>query len=113
MYLDLDTNLNGNIDRHEIDESFRTYDSNNNGRISRTEYTNFVTSHEPTLLDLSHALYDVYDVDSDDQLDHHDFDNFYSLMDGNADGVVSHFEFSRYWTILLTNLAHLHSQKKK
>ncbi|XP_055860713.1 uncharacterized protein LOC106062862 [Biomphalaria glabrata] len=107
MFLDIDKDINGIIDRNEIDLSFRHFDTNNNGRISRLEYTAYVTTNEPTLSPVAHALYDVYDVDNDDQLDHHDFDNFFALMDSDGDHRVTHFEFVRYWTILLADLEHL------
>ncbi|CAL1543419.1 unnamed protein product, partial [Lymnaea stagnalis] len=71
------------------------YDEDRNGRVSRHEYTDYIDLHTPALHSISHALYDVYDVDSDHQLDHHDFENFFSLMDGNDNGVVSHEEFVR------------------
>ncbi|CAL1543423.1 unnamed protein product [Lymnaea stagnalis] len=111
MFLNTDVDVNGNIDRNEIDLSFRQYDVNHNNRVSRQEYTSYVDAHQPSLHVLSHALYDIYDVDSDDQLDHHDFDNFFALLDGDANGLVSHFEFVRYWSILFTDLEHLHTKK--
>ncbi|KAH9500028.1 hypothetical protein Btru_076188, partial [Bulinus truncatus] len=110
MFLDLDKDVSGYIDRNEIDSSFRRYDVNDNGRVSRSEYTTYINTNEPTLYDLSHALYDIYDVDSDDQLDLHDYENFFGLIDGDGNGQVSHYEFVRYWTILFTDLEHLHAQ---
>ncbi|XP_059162570.1 uncharacterized protein LOC131945953 isoform X2 [Physella acuta] len=104
MFIEGDKNHDGFIDRQELDAIYRGYDANNNGRISRQEYTQYIQAHAPNLYQVSHALYDIYDVDNDDQLDHHDFDNFYALMDGNGDGTVSHFEYVRYWTILLEDL---------
>ncbi|XP_059162576.1 uncharacterized protein LOC131945959 [Physella acuta] len=109
LFLNYDDNRNGEVSRQEIDLAFRFYDTNNNGRISRLEYTNYIDNHNPALHPLSHALYDIYDVDSDDQLDHHDFDNFFALMDSDDNQIVSHYEFVRYWTILLEELEHLHA----
>ncbi|CAL1543424.1 unnamed protein product [Lymnaea stagnalis] len=111
MFLNVDKNIDGNIDRPELDRSFDQYDSNHNGRISRLEYTSYVDAQLPQLHALSHGLYDLYDVDNDDQLDHHDYDNFYQLMDGDGNGLVSHFEYVRYWSILFTDLEHLHTKK--
>ncbi|XP_059162565.1 uncharacterized protein LOC131945947 isoform X3 [Physella acuta] len=113
LFLNIDTNQNGEITLQEIDASFRGYDANHNGRVSRQEYTSYVDAHQPELHPLSHALYDIYDVDSDDQLDLHDFENFHKLMDGDGSGIVSHFEFVRYWSILFTDLEHLHAPNKK
>ncbi|CAL1543420.1 unnamed protein product [Lymnaea stagnalis] len=107
LFLNIDLDVSGDIDRPELDLNFKTYDTNNNGRVSRQEYTNYVNSHTPSLVPLHDAFYDIYDVDGDHQLDHHDFDNFFSLMDSTSDGIVSYFEFVRYWTILLETLEHL------
>uniref|UniRef100_A0A2C9KN49 EF-hand domain-containing protein n=1 Tax=Biomphalaria glabrata TaxID=6526 RepID=A0A2C9KN49_BIOGL len=108
MFLQTDTDLSGDIDRPELDASFRDYDTDRNGRVSRTEYMTYLSQHTPSLAALHDALFDIYDVDNDHILDHHDYDNFFGLMDGNGDGFVSHFEYVRYWTILLQDLEHLH-----
>ncbi|CAL1543421.1 unnamed protein product [Lymnaea stagnalis] len=112
MFLDVDTNVDGQITKQEIDASFRIYDTNHNNRVSRQEYINHIDANTPSLHPLSQALYDIYDVDSDDQLDQHDFENLLALMDGDASGSVSHFEFVRYWSILFTDLEHLHTKRR-
>ncbi|KAI8783362.1 hypothetical protein BgiMline_023541 [Biomphalaria glabrata] len=109
MFIAIDKDLNGQVDRHEIDLNFLDFDGDRNGRVSRTEYMNYVMLHEPQLNLLHDSLFDLYDVDNDHILDKHDYDNFYALMDGDGNGLVSHFEYVRYWTILLTDLEHLHN----
>ncbi|KAI8783361.1 uncharacterized protein LOC106079444 [Biomphalaria glabrata] len=109
MFILVDKDLNGQVDRNEIDLNFQQYDADHNGRVSRVEYINYVNQHEPTLNLFHDALFDIYDVDGDHILYHNDYDNFYALMDGDGNGIVSHFEFVRYWTILLETLEHLHN----
>lgn len=54
------------------------------GRVSRHEYTEYVTLSTPSLHEFSHALYDDYDVSGDHHLDKHDYDMYYAKLD--ADG---------------------------
>ncbi|XP_059151935.1 calcium-binding protein 1-like [Physella acuta] len=104
MFKEMDIGGNGVFERYELDIVFREYDSNNDGRVTRHEYTLYIDTHNPELHKISHQLYDIYDVDGDHHLDMHDYDNFYTLMEGDGDGVVSQDEFVRYWTVLLQNL---------
>ncbi|KAH9500032.1 hypothetical protein Btru_076212 [Bulinus truncatus] len=112
LFLETDYNKDGQIDRSEIDTNFRDYDTNGDGRISRHEYITYVEGHttDQALINISHSLYDVYDVDGDHHLDKHDLDNFYSLLDGNANGIVSQEEFVRYWRVLLQDLVNQHGR---
>ncbi|XP_059162791.1 uncharacterized protein LOC131946158 [Physella acuta] len=108
LFRQTDTNMDHNVDKAELHASFMGYDTDGDGRITRHEYTSYVDTHVPALSPLSHALYDIYDVDGDHHLDEHDFVNFFSLIDGNGNGIVSEAEFIRYWEILFTDLEHLH-----
>ncbi|BFZ04055.1 hypothetical protein BsWGS_07094 [Bradybaena similaris] len=108
-----DSNQDGILKLEEIDNNFRGYDTDGDGRISRYEYTSYVDQHSPALHAFSHGLYDIYDVDKDDQLDLHDFENFFRLMDSDDNGVVVLQEYVRYWTILLESLEHLHGGGRK
>ncbi|XP_012943867.1 uncharacterized protein LOC101845039 [Aplysia californica] len=108
MFISTDSNMDGVLSRDELDATFKGYDTNGDGRVSRHEYTSFVDLHSPTLHSLSHALYDIYDVDGDHHLDKHDYDNFYALIDGDGDGTVEEIEFIKYWSVLFVNLEHLH-----
>ncbi|KAH9500031.1 hypothetical protein Btru_076210 [Bulinus truncatus] len=113
LFLEADFNKDGSIDRSEIDQSFHGQDANNDGRISRHEFVTYTTGHtdDQLLIDIANSLYDIYDVDGDHHLDKHDLDNFYSLLDGNANNIVSEEEFVRYWAIVLSNVAHQHGRK--
>ncbi|XP_059145924.1 uncharacterized protein LOC131933138 [Physella acuta] len=108
MFHDVDVNNDHIVDINEVHLSFQKYDTNHDGRITRHEYTTYVASHTPELLDVAHSIYDVYDVDGDHHLDQHDFDNFYGLMDGDGSGTVSEFEFVRYWIILFHDIDQIH-----
>jgi len=110
MFIGTDANKDGVLSRSELDATFKDYDTNGDGRVSRQEYTSYTDLHSPTLHDLSHALYDIYDVDGDHHLDKHDFDNLYALIDGDADGIVEEIEFIKYWSVLFVNLEHIHGQ---
>merc|ERR1711874_763840 len=110
MFIGSDGNQDGQLARDELDHTFKDYDTNGDGRVSRHEYTGYVDLHSPNLHDLSHALYDIYDVDGDHHLDKHDFDNLYALIDGDADGIVEEIEFIKYWSVLFVNLEHIHGQ---
>ena len=103
-----DANKDGILTLSEIDSNFKTYDRDNDGRITRYEYTSHVDQTSPNLHAFSHALYDLYDVDNDDYLDLHDYESFHGLMDGNGDGILVVTEYVRYWEILLEDLEHLH-----
>ncbi|KAI8783363.1 serine/threonine-protein kinase fhkB [Biomphalaria glabrata] len=113
LFLESDVNKDGIIDRPEIDATFHGQDANNDGRISRHEFVTFTTSHtdDQLLINIANSLYDRYDVDGDHHLDKHDFDNFYTLLDGNANGIVTEEEFVRYWSVLLSDIAHQHGRK--
>ena len=66
------------------------------GRVSRHEYTNYVTATTPELHDFSHALYDDYDVTGDHHLDHVDYDQYYAKLDANGEYFINyHTAFHR------------------
>ena len=51
------------------------------GRESRQEYTSYICDHNPALYQLSHYLYDEYDVNGDHHLELVDYEGFHALMD--------------------------------
>ncbi|KAH9500029.1 hypothetical protein Btru_076203 [Bulinus truncatus] len=57
MFLSIDRDLSGDIDRNEVDASFRQYDADHNGRISHTEFNNYIDQHFPSFYSLHDALF--------------------------------------------------------
>ncbi|ESO92786.1 hypothetical protein LOTGIDRAFT_232909 [Lottia gigantea] len=103
-----DANQDGIYERAEIDYTFMIYDTNpNDGRVSHAEYTQYINNTSPSLHALSLELYNVYDVDNDNLLEKHDYDNFFKLMDYDDNNEVSEHEFVHYWTIMFESLGHL------
>ncbi|XP_052674733.1 uncharacterized protein LOC128156586 [Crassostrea angulata] len=84
------------------------YDLNNDGTITRHEYTTFLSAQTPELLSYAHALYDIYDADGDHHLGMQDLDKLYAKMDIDGDGTVSKTDFYNFWNQILHDLAHLH-----
>ncbi|XP_046560733.1 uncharacterized protein LOC124269749 [Haliotis rubra] len=103
---DIDKDLQ--ISSQEIEYSFRHYDSNFDGVISREEYTTYATHADPAMFVLTHALYDIFDSDKNGVLTEYDFIELFKLWDANENGVVSQQEFIHWWTVTLTSLDHLH-----
>ncbi|XP_062596781.1 uncharacterized protein LOC134258267 [Saccostrea cucullata] len=93
----INTNNDGVFSRQELDKEFVKYDINGDGRVSRHEYTEYVTINTPSLRQFSHALYDDYDVSGDHHLDKHDYDMYYAKVDADGDGSVTEDEFFNYW----------------
>ncbi|KAL3871812.1 hypothetical protein ACJMK2_039784 [Sinanodonta woodiana] len=108
MFVNNDLNHDGYFTLDEVHLTFALCDSNHDGRVSRHEYMSYVDLHTPTLHDLSHALYDDYDVDHDNHLDEHDFQNFFNLMDTDKDHRVSALEWEQYWVNQFIKYEHLH-----
>merc|ERR1711915_453217 len=106
MFLESDVNGDGKMTQDEINEVFKGYDTNKDGRVSRHEYTSFTDQHTPSLHALSHALYDIYDVDNDHHLDKHDFENFFQLIDADGNDIIDEGEFIQYWTKIFIDLEH-------
>merc|ERR1712043_69364 len=103
-----DLDGDGVFSRTELDQVFVKYDADNDGRVSRHEYTTYLMADAPTLEQFAHALYDDYDVIADHHLDHRDFDAYYAKLDANQDGQVTYDEFVPYWTDLFIKNEHLH-----
>ncbi|XP_046582669.1 uncharacterized protein LOC124290031 [Haliotis rubra] len=103
---DLDKDLTFTIG--ELQYSYDAYDADNDGVVSRTEYTTFTAHLNPEMFALTHALYDIYDSDKDDVLTLYDFNALYKLMDTNENGRVSEKEYIHWWTVTLEALDHLH-----
>ncbi|KAH9493182.1 hypothetical protein Btru_022019 [Bulinus truncatus] len=94
----LDYNLDGLLYRPEIDQFFRTYDANHDGRITEAEYRKAVDenfAHDQDLNSLYHNLFGVLDTDKDNAIEHSDLDVVFNRADGNKNGVVTRAEFQR------------------
>ncbi|XP_011442112.1 calcium-binding protein LPS1-beta isoform X2 [Magallana gigas] len=103
-----DFNHDGIFSRDELEQEFKKYDADGDGRVSRHEYTTYVTTTTPELHDFAHALYDDYDVTGDHHLDHVDYDQYYAKLDADVDGSVTRAEFVDYWVKLFQATEHLH-----
>lgn len=69
------------------------------GRVSRHEYTTYVTTTTPELHDFAHALYDDYDVTGDHHLDHVDYDQYYAKLDADGRFITRHMFFKFRTTV--------------
>ncbi|XP_059162550.1 calcium-binding protein NCSA-like [Physella acuta] len=109
MFNMVDHDQDGDVNRNELDQAFKAYDTNGNGRISKQEYVSYVEQiiHDTSYRHLMLATFDIIDVDNDHILDHHDFDNFFSLMDSDSNNLVSLAEYVRYWSALFPDLENL------
>merc|ERR1711860_29320 len=104
MFQTEDTNSDGIMTIAEIEAVFNKYDTNGDGRESRREYTLFICDSNPALYQISHWLYDYYDVNGDHHLDQGDYDAFHAVMDVNNDGGVTEEEFVVYWEKMFTDI---------
>ncbi|XP_067660825.1 uncharacterized protein [Haliotis asinina] len=108
MFASADIDRDFTFTINELQYSFDAYDADNNGVVSRTEYTTFTAHLNPEMFSLTHALYDIFDADKDDTLTLFDFNALYKLMDSNENGRVSEKEYVHWWTVTLEALDHLH-----
>lgn len=98
MYQKSDTNKDGILTVTEIEDEFRQYDANHDGHISRHEYTSFICFLQPALYQLSHYLYDQYDLSpTDHQLQITDFEAFHAKLDSNGDANLTQTEWVTWW----------------
>ncbi|XP_060607608.1 uncharacterized protein LOC132759778 [Ruditapes philippinarum] len=98
MYQKSDTNKDGILTVTEIEDEFRQYDANHDGHISRHEYTSFICFLQPALYQLSHYLYDQYDLSPNDhQLQITDFEAFHAKLDSNGDANLTQTEWVTWW----------------
>ncbi|XP_052790949.1 uncharacterized protein LOC128224899 [Mya arenaria] len=114
MFIVEDLDQDGIMTVAEIDTVFAQYDTNGDGKESRHEYTAFICAADPALYQISHYLYDAYDVNGDHKLDLVDYEGFHNNMDSNNDGLLNMEEFVAYWVALLTSIEsvgnHQHGQ---
>jgi len=55
------------------------------GQITRHEYTEFICAVSPNLYQLSHWLFDEYDVNKDHHLRREDYDALFAALDANGE----------------------------
>ncbi|XP_060606601.1 uncharacterized protein LOC132758912 [Ruditapes philippinarum] len=106
MFLQEDLNQDGQMTVAEIDAVFDKYDTNGDGRESRHEYTMMICSADPDLYQISHYLYDDYDVNNDHHLEQTDYEGWHKKIDdsGDGNGVVTQEEFVNYWVKMLEGI---------
>ncbi|KAL4226436.1 ATP-dependent DNA helicase Q4 [Mactra antiquata] len=100
MFLANDFNSDGVITRLELESSFDKYDADGNGVETRREYTEFICATSPSLYQLSHYLFDEYDMNGDHHLRKEDYDALFDTMDIDKDGNVTADEFIHYWELV-------------
>lgn len=60
------------------------------GTITRHEYTNFISSQAPDLLQFAHGLYDIYDANGDHHLGLTDLNALHSKIDVDGKLLLLH-----------------------
>ncbi|XP_060083618.1 uncharacterized protein LOC132562859 [Ylistrum balloti] len=107
LFYSSDYNGNGQFDRSELNDVFRNYDVNHDGRVARHEYLHFISQ---PLYDFAVILFEDYDCapPPDGFVDDVDFDLYYSEMDANQDGMVVISEFVDHWIHVLEKNEALH-----
>ncbi|XP_052790898.1 uncharacterized protein LOC128224857 [Mya arenaria] len=114
MFIVEDLNQDGIMTVAEIDAVFEKYDTNGDGKESRHEYTTLICASNPALYQISHYLYDEYDVDGNHQLSLVDYEGFHAKMDTNKDGLLNKEEFVIFWHDLFVRIEtvgnHQHGQ---
>ncbi|KAL4219593.1 ATP-dependent DNA helicase Q4 [Mactra antiquata] len=104
MFIQEDLDGDGVMSVAEIDAVFDKYDKNGDGRESRNEYTTMLCEANPALYQLSHYLYDEYDVNGDHHLEKLDYEGFHAKMDADGDGLVTEVEFVTYWIAMFERI---------
>merc|ERR1712179_24995 len=112
MFLAEDLNQDGVITIEELEAEFDQYDTNNNGMVSRHEYTEYICHAEPILYNLARYLYDDYDMDGDHHLRKTDYDAFFHRLDKDDDDLVTPAEYIELWEGLFVKYEYVevHSQ---
>ncbi|XP_052214448.1 uncharacterized protein LOC127833306 isoform X1 [Dreissena polymorpha] len=115
MYDSSDSNHDGIFTLEEFAAEFKVYDINHDGAVTRHEYTAYVCFLSPTLYQISHYMYDEYDIaPADHHLKQADYSAFYHKLDADHDGTVQRSEWISWWSQKFASLetanAHTHGQ---
>ncbi|XP_059164978.1 uncharacterized protein LOC131947715 [Physella acuta] len=104
-----DVDGDGNIERPELDQYFKTFDQNNDNRISRHEYglqVNATYVHDPVVSHNLHTMFDNLDFNNDHHLDTADYDHMFTTCDTDNNQLVSSAEFTSFFkTMLLASMS--------
>ncbi|KAH9492931.1 hypothetical protein Btru_032663 [Bulinus truncatus] len=94
-----DLNHDGHIDKSEMQDLFKLFDSNHDGRVSGDEFMQNVRNnqHDPHVNFVFWSLYNVYDVNNNNVVDHVDFDRLFSEIDKNGDNIINQQEYVQYF----------------
>lgn len=96
LILNFETNL---PDRKKFSKTVHQYQSCliklpryvlEDGTITRHEYTNFISSQAPDLLQFAHGLYDIYDANGDHHLGLTDLNALHSKIDVDGKLLLLH-----------------------
>ncbi|KAK6958641.1 polcalcin Bra n 2 [Biomphalaria glabrata] len=94
-----DLNHDGHIDKPEIENLFKLFDTNHDGRVSGDEFMATVRSHQhdARINFIFWSLFNIYDITNNNVVDHIDIDRLFALIDRNGDNVVSRQEYTQYF----------------
>ncbi|XP_059162567.1 insoluble matrix shell protein 5-like [Physella acuta] len=97
VFIEADVNRDGILDRNEFYQSFKVYDLNNDGNVTKHEYMDYNNVIMPHHSHIVEPMFNWYDTNKDGQLNQQDYVTFFPLMDTNGDGLVTELEFDTYW----------------
>ncbi|XP_067660661.1 insoluble matrix shell protein 5-like [Haliotis asinina] len=97
LYLKADKNLDGTITQTELDDIFKGFDANSDGKVTPAEFvpTWMVITHFSR--ELANAYFVLADLNADGVIDHKDLTILYSRFDIDGNGKVSGQEFNHKW----------------
>ncbi|MCI3325519.1 EF-hand domain-containing protein [Escherichia coli] len=98
LFADADTNNDHLLELTEVAQYFALMDTDHDNITSRHEFALYWEAEIPELSNQAiHALFDLFDFNTNHELVLEDLDNFYPVMDTNDNGIVTEEEFLVYW----------------
>ncbi|XP_055892861.1 uncharacterized protein LOC106070750 [Biomphalaria glabrata] len=99
----MDVSQDGLVTRIELAGYFNRMDQNGDAKISKHEYTDYITDiygHSPDLNHYVHTIYDNLDYNNDHHVDQLDYNRNFDRADTNFDDFVDEDEFNRLFMAL-------------
>ncbi|KAH9487640.1 hypothetical protein Btru_070225 [Bulinus truncatus] len=94
----MDINQDNYVVRAELAGYYNRMDQNGDAKISRHEYSQYITDlygHDADLNHFLHTIYDHLDYNNDHHVDQQDYNRLFDLADSNFDELVDEDEFNR------------------